>query len=65
MPSDGEQSDDSAEPVVRTVLLRSLPPSKWQVVKKGMPLGKAVAYCKAKGVKVNLDLMVPEELHHA
>jgi hypothetical protein len=39
----------------------SLPSSQWRIAKRGMPLGKAVAYCHAKGVKVSLDLLTPKE----
>jgi hypothetical protein len=43
----------------------SLPLSQWRIAKRGMPLGKAVAYCHAKGVKVSMDLLTPEEITNA
>jgi hypothetical protein len=68
MPADDEQRADSSQQGARTLLVKQpdlLPPSQWQQVKRGMPLGKAVAYCQAKGIKVSMNLMVPEELQHA
>jgi hypothetical protein len=68
MPTEGEQPADSPRQDVRTVLAKQpkmLPPSEWQTAKRGMPLGKAVAYCQARGIKVSMNLMVPEELEHA
>jgi hypothetical protein len=68
-PAVAEQTGASPTTDTHTVALQKhsnpLPPARWQVVKRGMPLGKAVAYCQAKGVKVSMHLMVPEELQHA
>lgn len=69
LPSDSDGAGGSHMPEARTVLLqrpvKPLPPPDWQMVKRGLPLGKAVAYCEAKGIKVNMDLMVPEQLQYA
>jgi hypothetical protein len=58
---------DSPPPAaLRTVSVQAkpalLPPSQWKVLARPMPLGKSIAYCKARGMRVDLDLMVPEEL---
>jgi hypothetical protein len=59
-------SDDNATPLATTAMpaRRSMPAAKlgWQRVRKGLPLGKAVAYCEARGIKVGLHLMAPKEL---
>jgi hypothetical protein len=68
-PPAGEQAETAEPPTVRTVAVHKaalpLSPTQWQVTSRGMPLDKAVAYCLSKGIKANMDLMVPEEQSQA